>query len=376
MGAMLDLNFLADNLELVSSRLRDRGLSVDLSEVATRNAERKRLQTEISQMRHDHQNESQEIGPLMKEKKQEEVDSLRGRLGEASDAIREKEKRQAEVEELLRQIALTLPNLPDESVPVGRNSSDNVEVRRHGEAPSFAFPPRPHWGAGTARGARRGAPPASAPPPRPHWEIGTGLAILDFDRAAKLSGARFVVYLDLGARLERALINFMLDLQTAKGYREGRPPLLVDAAPLEGTGQLPKFEEDLFKLRERDLYLIPTAEVPLTNLHRDEILDGDRLPIYYTAYTPLFPSEAGAHGNDLRGLIRPPQFNKVELVKFPTPETSYQELEKMTADAEDVLKRLGLPYRVVTLSTGDMGFAAAKTYHVGGWLAGQDGFPG
>jgi len=350
MGAMLDLNFLADNLDLVSSRLRDRGLSVDLSEVATRNAERKRLQTEISQMRHNHQNESQKIGPLMKEKKQAEVDSLRGRLREASDAIKEKEKRQAEVEELLRQIALTLPNLPHESVPVGRNSSDNVEVRRHGEPPSFDFPPRPHW------------------------EIGTELGILDFDRAAKLSGARFVVYLDLGARLERALINFMLDLQTAKGYREVLPPLLVNAATLEGTGQLPKFEEDLFKLRERDLYLIPTAEVPLTNLHRDEILDGDRLPIYYTAYTPCFRSEAGSYGKDVRGLIRQHQFNKVELVKFTTPETSYQELEKMTADAEDVLKRLGLPYRVVTLSTGDMGFAAAKTYDLEVWLGGQNGF--
>ena len=350
MGAMLDLNFLADNLDLVSSRLRDRGLSVDLSEVATRNAERKRLQTEISQMRHNHQNESQKIGPLMKEKKQEEVDSLRGSLREASNAIKEKEERQAEVEELLRQIALTLPNLPDESVPVGRNSSDNVEVRRHGEPPSFDFPPRPHW------------------------EIGTELGILDFDRAAKLSGARFVVYLDLGARLERALINFMLDLQTAKGYREVLPPLLVNAATLEGTGQLPKFEEDLFKLRERDLYLIPTAEVPLTNLHRDEILDGDRLPIYYTAYTPCFRSEAGSYGKDVRGLIRQHQFNKVELVKFTTPETSYQELEKMTADAEDVLKRLGLPYRVVTLSTGDMGFAAAKTYDLEVWLAGENGF--
>ncbi|HEX9722942.1 MAG TPA: aminoacyl--tRNA ligase-related protein, partial [Vicinamibacteria bacterium] len=266
---MLDLNFVADNLDLVSSRLKDRGLDVDLSEVATLNAERKRLQTEVSQMRHDHQKESQQIGALMKEKKKEEADALRGRLREVSNDIKAKEERQGEVEELLRQLVMALPNLPDESVPVGGDSSANVEVRRYGELPRFDFKPRPHW------------------------EVGTELGILDFDRAAKLSGARFVVYLDLGAKLERALINFMLELHTNKhGYREVLPPVLVNAATLEGTGQLPKFEADLFRVRERDLYLIPTAEVPLTNLHRDEILEGDQLPLYYTAYTPCFRSEA------------------------------------------------------------------------------------
>ena len=351
MSAMLDLNFVADNLDLVSTQLKNRGLSVDLSDVATLNGERKSLQTEISQMRHDHQKESQQIGALLKEKKKDEADALRSRLREASNAIKGKEERQREVEELLRQILLNVPNLPHESVPVGPDGSANVEVRRHGEVPRFDFPTRPHW------------------------EIGTELGILDFDRAAKLSGARFVVYLDLGARLERALINFMLDLQTkSHGYREVLPPILVNSATLEGTGQLPKFEEDLFRIRERDLYLIPTAEVPLTNLHRDEVLEGDRLPIYYTAYTPCFRSEAGSYGKDVRGLIRQHQFNKVELVKLTTPETSYQELDKMTVDAEEVLKRLELPYRVVTLSTGDMGFSAAKTYDIEVWLPGQDDF--
>ncbi len=351
MCLMLDLNFVADNLDLVSSRLKDRGLEIDLSEVAALNAERKRLQTEISQMRHDHQKESQQIGALMKEKKKEEADELRGRLREASNAIKEKEEWQGEVEGLLRQLVITLPNLPDESVPLGPDSSANVEVRRHGELPSFDFTPRPHW------------------------EVGVELGILDFDRAAKLSGARFVVYLGLGAKLERALINFMLDLQTNKhGYREILPPLLVNSATLEGTGQLPKFEGDLFKVREADLYLIPTAEVPLTNLHRDEVLDGDRLPLYYAAYTPCFRSEAGSYGKDVRGLIRQHQFNKVELVKLTTPETSYQELEKMTLDAEEVLKQLELPYRVVTLATGDMGFQAAKTYDLEVWLPSQEVF--
>ena len=351
MCLMLDLNFVADNLDLVSSRLKDRGLEVDLSEVAELNAERKRLQTEISGMRHDHQKESQQIGALMKEKRKKEADELRGRMREASNAIKEKEERQGEVEGLLRQLVTTLPNLPDESVPLGPDSSANVEVRRHGELPSFDFTPRPHW------------------------EVGVELGILDFDRAAKLSGARFVVYLGLGAKLERALINFMLDLQTNKhGYREVLPPFLVNSATLEGTGQLPKFEGDLFKVREADLYLIPTAEVPLTNLHRDEVLDGDRLPLNYTAYTPCFRSEAGSYGKDVRGLIRQHQFNKVELVKLTTPETSYQELEKMTLDAEEVLKLLEIPYRVVTLATGDMGFAAAKTYDLEVWLPSQEGF--
>ena len=325
MSAMLDLNFVAGNLDLVATQLKDRGLSVDLSDVVTLNGDRKSLQTEISQMRHDHQKESQQIGALLKEKKKDDADTLRSRLREASNVIKGKEERQREVEELLRQILLNVPNIPHESVPVGPDGSANVEARRHGDVPRFDFPPRPHW------------------------EIGTELGILDFDRAAKLSGARFAVYLDLGAKLERALINFMLDLQTKKhGYREVLPPFLVNSATLEATGQLPKFEEDLFRVRGRDLYLIPTAEVPLTNLHRDEVLESDRLPIYYTAYTPCFRSEAGSYGKDVRGLIRQHQFNKVELVKLTTPETSYQELEKMTVD-----RRRGSEEARASISGGD-----------------------
>jgi seryl-tRNA synthetase len=257
------------------------------------------------------------------------------------------------VEDRLRQILLGLPNLPDESVPVGPDASANREVRRVGEPPRFAFAAKAHW------------------------DLGPELGILDFERAAKISGARFAVYWDQGARLERALIQFMLDLHTReRGYREVIPPYLVTAETLTGTGQLPKFESDLFKTRagERDLYLIPTAEVPLTCLHRDEILEKEQLPLKYVAFTPCFRSEAGSYGKDVRGLIRQHQFHKVELVKLTTPESSMDELESMVADAEEVLKRLGLAYRVVVLATGDMGFAAAKTYDLEVWLPGQQAY--
>ena len=348
---MLDLNFLAANLEQVSSSLRDRGLDTDLSEVPKLNEERKRLQTEISQKRHEHNLESQKMGMLFRQKRKEEAEALRVRLREASDQIKATEERQRETEARLRQIGLTIPNLPDESVPKGQDDSTNVEVRRHGSPRAVSFKPRPHW------------------------EVGVELGILDFDRATKLSGSRFVVYMGLGAKLERALIQFMLDLQTGEhGYHEVLPPFLVNAAALEGTGNLPKFEEDLFKVRGRDLYLIPTAEVPLTNLHREEVLEADQLPIRYTAYTPCFRSEAGSYGKDVRGLIRQHQFNKVELVVITTPEDSFNELERMTGHAEEVLKRLELPYRVVGLSTGDMGFASAKTYDIEIWLPEQGTF--
>jgi seryl-tRNA synthetase len=246
-------------------------------------------------------------------------------------------------------VLLTLPNVPDPSVPVGKDASDNVEVRRVGAPPEFAFAPKAHW------------------------DLGPELGILDFERAAKVSGARFTVSWDDGARLERALIQLMLDLHGSRGYREVVPPYLVTAETLTGTGQLPKFEGDLFKTRagDRDLYLIPTAEVPLTNLHRDEILDEESLPRKYVAMSPCFRSEAGSYGKDVRGLIRQHQFHKVELVKLTTPESSTVELESMVEDAEEVLKRLGLPYRVVVLCTGDMGFAAAKTYDLEVWLPGQ-----
>jgi seryl-tRNA synthetase len=345
---MLDLNFVTANLELVQRRVRERGTDIDLSSLGELNEERKRLQTELSSMRHEHQTESKSIGALMKDGKKEEAEALRLELRRASQLIQDKEERAKQVEADCQRIVESLPNLPHESVPVGRDESANEEIRRWGEPRHFAFEPKPHW------------------------DIGTALGILDFDRAAKISGARFAVLMGAGARLERALIQFMLDLHTKEhGYVEVLPPFLVGADALFGTGQLPKFEADLFKVQERDLYLVPTAEVPLTNLHRDEILEAEELPKRYTAYTPCFRSEAGSYGKDVRGLIRQHQFDKVELVKITSPESSFDELEALTANAEEVLKRLGLPYRVIVLSTGDMGFSAAKTYDIEVWLPSQ-----
>jgi seryl-tRNA synthetase len=342
---MLDLNFVAENLDTVARKVRERGAEVDLSELSKLNDERKRLQTEVSTMRHQHGAESKKIGALMKEGKREEAEALRAELRLASERIQEKEERQRQVEEECERIVAVLPNLAHESVPVGRDEKANEEVRRVGEPRRFDFEPRPHW------------------------DVGAGLGILDFDRAAKISGARFAILKGKGARLERALIQFMLDVHTREhGYEEVLPPFLVNADALFGTGQLPKFEGDLFKVRERDLYLVPTAEVPLTNLHRDEILEPEELPKHYTAYTPCFRSEAGSHGRDVRGLIRQHQFDKVELVKITSAETSYQELDALTRNAESILERLGLPYRTVVLSTGDMGFSSAKTFDIEVWL--------
>jgi seryl-tRNA synthetase len=269
-------------------------------------------------------------------------------MREVSNRIRELDKSLAEAEEKIGAILLTIPNLPHESVPVGKDSSENPVVRKAGAPPEFIFEPKAHW------------------------DIGEGLGILDFARAAKITGARFPLYFGEGARLERALINFMLDLHTREhGYIEVLPPFVVNAASLTGTGQLPKFKEDLFKLEASDYYLIPTAEVPVTNIHRGEILEEAKLPIRYAAYTPCFRSEAGSHGKDTRGLIRQHQFNKVELVKFTKPETSYAELETLLSDAEAVLARLGLPYQVICLCTGDLGFSAAKTYDIEVWMPAQ-----
>ena len=346
---MLDLNFVADNLEVVARRIRDRGAELDFEALARLNQERKRLQTEISTLRHDHQLESKRIAGLMKTGKKSEAEELRAKLRQDSDAIQEREERAGKVEAECQSLLVTIPNLPHESVPVGPDETGNVEVRRVGEPRSFSFTPRPHW------------------------DIGTELGILDFDRAAKISGARFAVLAGAGARMERALINFMLDLHTREqGYREVLPPFLVGTEALFGTGQLPKMEEDLFKVRERDLYLVPTAEVPLTNLHREEVLEGAELPRHYTAYTPCFRSEAGSYGRDVRGLIRQHQFDKVELVKFTDQESSFEELESLTRNAEEILKRLGLPYRVMLLCTGDMGFASAKTYDIEVWIPSQN----
>jgi seryl-tRNA synthetase len=347
---MLDPAFVRDHRSEVDARLRTRGIdpSGELQELAELESERRRLIPETENLKREQnvageavaraKKEGRDPSPIFAENK------ARGRR------IKEFEAELATVEERRDALLLELPNLPHESVPVGESADDNEEVHRWGSPPTFDFAPKAHW------------------------ELGPALGILDFDRATRMSGARFSVLMGAGARLERALINFMLELQVGEhGYTEVEPPFLVGGTALTGTGNLPKFEEDLFKVAgDWDLYLIPTAEVPLTNLHREEILDGRRLPLSYTAYTPCFRSEAGSYGADVRGLIRQHQFDKVELVKFATPDGSYDALEKLTRDAETVLERLGLPYRRVTLCTGDMGFAAAKTYDLEVWLPSQE----
>ena len=350
---MLDLNFVRENLPLVEERLRQRGMDPgqvlkDFHQVDT---QRRHAITEAETMKARRNRASEEIAKLRKSGQDAAV-----QISETKD-LREKiqqlEKAAEEFEASLRNILTGIPNLPHESVPAGKTPEDNVEVRRWGAPPKFDFPPKPHW------------------------ELGEELGILDLERAAKLSGARFAVYWDMGARLERALANFMLDLHTREhGYTEVLPPYLVNSESMYGTGQLPKFAADSFRVPhgEKDLWLIPTAEVPVTNIYRDEVLDASRLPISLTAYTPSFRSEAGSHGKDVRGIIRQHQFQKVELVKFARPETSYEQLEKLTHDAEEVLQKLGLHYRVVALSTGDMGFASAKTYDIEVWLPGQQLF--
>jgi seryl-tRNA synthetase len=342
----------ADNRDRVLAMLEARGqeLSAADAELWTRDAERRALIVQVETLRHRQRVCGEEIARRGKAK--EDASALKAEMKTVSEEVKSLEARLDEAETALRGVLLDLPNLPDPSVPVGKDASANLEVRRVGAVPQFAFTPKAHW------------------------DLGPELGILDFERAAKVSGARFTVSWDDGARLERALVQFMLDLHGRRGYREVIPPYLVTAETLTGTGQLPKFEGDLFKTRagDRDLYLIPTAEVPLTNLHREEILDEDTLPRKYVAFSPCFRSEAGSYGKDVRGLIRQHQFHKVELVKLTTPENSMAELESMVLDAEEVLKRLGLPYRVVVLCTGDMGFSAAKTYDLEVWLPGQDAY--
>ncbi len=346
---MIDPILVRERPQDVETRLRARGLdpSADLQELATVEAERRRLIPLVETLKRD-QNAA---GEAVAKAKREGLDP--------SGIFSENKARAARIRELEGELAaikqrrdsrlLVLPNLPHESVPVGKSAADNVEVRRWGTPPVFDFEPQPHW------------------------ELGPALGILDFERATRMSGARFSVLFGAGARLERALINFMLDLHTREhGYKETEPPFMVNRAALIGTGNLPKFEEDLFRISgDWDLFLIPTAEVPLTNLHREEILDGRQLPLKYTAYTPCFRSEAGSYGADVRGLIRQHQFDKVELVKITTPEQSHDELEKLTRDAETILERLGLAYRRVLLCTGDMGFASAKTFDIEVWLPSQ-----
>jgi len=347
---MLDPVYVRDHLAEVETRLRQRGLdpAKDLAELSRLESERRRLIPAVENLKRDQNAAGEEVARAKKEGR--DPSGIFAENKARAGRIRDLETELAEVERQRDALLLTLPNLPHESVPAGKSSSDNAEIKKWGTPPTFDFAPKPHW------------------------ELGSALGILDFERATRMSGARFSVLFGAGARLARALINFMLDLHTREhGYREVEPPFLVNAAALTGTGNLPKFEQDLFKIAgDWDLYLIPTAEVPLTNLHREEILDGRDLPLKYTAYTPCFRSEAGSYGADVRGLIRQHQFDKVELVKFTTPEQSHAELEGLTRDAETVLERLGLAYRRVLLCTGDMGFASAKTYDIEVWLPSQE----
>src|SRR5450759_487340 len=350
---MLDFNFVRDNLALVEEKLRQRGMNPAevLKDFGTIDGERRQAITAAETLQARRNRASEEIGKL--KKSGQDASAQINETKELREQIQESEKKAAEQEARLREILTTVPNLPHESVPPGKTPEDNVEVRRWGTPPKFDFTPKSHW------------------------ELGEELGVLELERAAKLSGARFAGYWALGARLERALATFMLDLHTREqGYTEVLPPYLVNSESMYGTGQLPKFAQDLFRVPhgEKDLWLIPTAEVPVTNLYRDEVLDAAKLPVSLTAYTPCFRSEAGSYGKDVRGIIRQHQFQKVELVKFSRPETSYEELEKLTHDAETVLQKLGLHYRVVTLCTADMGFSSAKTYDLEVWLPGQNLF--
>ena len=350
---MLDLNYVRENLDNVRTALQSRGADARvLDEFANADAERKRVIAESDSLNAQRNAASREIGGLMKEGKKDEAESRRREVGELKDRIAELDQKRAAAETKMDELLSTLPNVPHASVPIGKSEEDNVEIRRWGNAPSFDFEPKDHV------------------------DLGTALGILDLERAAKISAARFAILNGAGARLERALVNFMLDVQTREnGYEETLPPFIVNRASLFGTGQLPKFEADLFKLEdERNLYLIPTAEVPVTNYHREEILDANDLPMRWAAYTPCFRSEAGSYGRDTRGVIRQHQFEKIELVKYSLPEHSYDELESLTRDAESILQRLGLHYRVVALSTADLGFGSAKTYDIEVWLPSQNTF--
>ncbi|HEX8130671.1 MAG TPA: serine--tRNA ligase [Pyrinomonadaceae bacterium] len=350
---MLDLNFVRDNLERVRAALEARNApTAALGDFARMDAERRRVIAESDELNAGRNAASRAIGALMKEGRRDEAEVQRREVGQLKERIAELDRRRDEAEANMRTLLSTLPNLPHESVPVGADESANTEARRWGTPPVFDFEPKDHV------------------------DLGAALGILDLERATKIAGARFSILRGAGAQLERAIINFMLDLHTREhGYEETLPPFIVNRDALFGTGQLPKFEQELFKLTdERELYLSPTAEVPVTNIYREETLDAAELPLKMVAYTPCFRSEAGSYGRDTRGLIRQHQFEKVELVKLALPENSYDELESLTRDAERVLQKLNLHYRVVTLSTGDTGFSAAKTYDIEVWLPSQNTF--
>ncbi|MEN8702512.1 serine--tRNA ligase [Bacillus infantis] len=341
---MLDIKYLRSNFEEVKNRLQHRGEDLgDLGKFEDLDVRRRELIMETEQLKSRRNEVSQQVAALKREKK--DADSLIAEMREVGDKIKAFDEELRTVEESLDSLLMSIPNIPHESVPVGETEDDNVEARKWGEVREFSFEPKPHW------------------------DVATDLDILDFERAGKVTGSRFVFYKGLGARLERALFNFMLDLHTEEhGYMEVLPPYMVNRASMTGTGQLPKFEEDAFLIESEDYFLIPTAEVPVTNMHRDEILTNEQLPINYAAFSACFRSEAGSAGRDTRGLIRQHQFNKVELVKFVRPEDSYDELEKLTGHAEKVLQLLGLPYRVLSMCTGDLGFTAAKKYDIEVWI--------
>jgi seryl-tRNA synthetase len=346
---MLDLAFVRSNFDRVVERLATRGGNLPLDRFRELDQKRRAAITEAEQLKAHKNAESVKIGQL--KRSGADTTELQAAIREIGDQIAARDKIVEAVDQEFQELLAGIPNLPHESVPVGRSEEDNVEVRRHGAPAQFDFEPKPHW------------------------DLGPELGILDFDRAVKITGARFALYWGMGARLERALVNFFLDTHTRHhGYTEVLPPFMVNSDSLYGTGQLPKFAGDLFKIENSDFWLIPTAEVPVTNIYRNETLDPDQLPISLCAYTPCFRSEAGSYGRDVRGIIRQHQFQKVELVKFTRPEESYNALEKLTADAEDILVRLGLPFRTVVLCTGDMGAGVAKTYDIEVWLPGQNGY--
>lgn len=343
---MLEIKFVRQNFPIVEAALKARGATVDLAAFARADAQRVSILSDIEQLRHQRNVVSEQIAGIKRQGG--DAETLMAEMRSVGERIKGLEKDLAEQEQTLGGLLLEMPNLPHDSVPPGRSEEDNPVLKTVGQPPAFDFTPKGHW------------------------DIGEQLGILDFTRAARIAGARFPLYIGAGARLERALINFMLDTHTGEhGYTEVLPPFIVNRRSMTNTGQLPKFADDLFKLENWDYFLIPTAEVPVTNIHQDETLTEAQLPICYTAYTPCFRSEAGSYGKDTRGLIRQHQFNKVELVKFSSPERSYDELERLLDNAETILRRLGLAYRVVTLCTGDLGFSAAKTYDIEVWMPAQ-----
>jgi len=349
---MLELRFIRENIDLVKAKTAKRGLDTGmLDRFMEVDQRRLTILGEVESLKNRRNTVSKEIAALKKNRDEQGAAPLIKEMKDVGSRVKELDEELTTIHQELDDIVMAVPNLCDDSVPEGADDEDNIEVKHWGDRPQFRFTPKPHW------------------------EVGVDGGFLDFERAAKLSGARFALLSGFGARLERALINFMLDVQTTRhGYHEILPPFLVNTPTMTATGQLPKFEEDLFKIKDWDLYLIPTAEVPVTNIHRDETIEESELPIKYTAFTPCFRSEAGSYGRDTRGLIRQHQFNKVELVKFTTPESSFEELESLLADAEAILQLLGLHYRVVTLCSGDLGFSATKTYDIEVWLPGQEAY--